>query len=211
MELTKINLQQSDKTYYSAKKEPQLVHLDSYYYLSISGKGDPNGELFMKAIEGIYSIAYGIKFLCKGEDNDFTVPKMECLWWINGGLENQRNFIKAKRNDWNWKILLRMPEVVDSSHYFKAVSNAKQKKPELISILEQVKFELINEGDCVQILHLGSYEEETPNILKMINYIQENGWKITNYHKEIYLTDPRKTATEKLKTILRYQVQTSKP
>jgi hypothetical protein len=150
-------------------------------------------------------VAYGIKFLFKAQDLDFTVPKMEAFWFVEGGAEMQKEFANTPRKQWCWKIMIRMPDFVDSDHFDRAVENAKHKKPE--KEFDKVKFELINEGGCAQILHLGSYEAEAPTIEKIHRFITDNGCEISGYHKEIYLSDPRRTAEEKLKTIIRYSVK----
>ena len=204
MELLKIDLTKSDPTYYKAKSEPQLVELGEHYYLTISGQSSPENDLFLNAMGTIYPVAYGIKFLCKAEDNDFTVPKMECHWFVNGDTAAQKLFDQTPRDEWMWQTKIRMPEFVEHDHFFRAMHNAKAKKPEIN--FDSLKFELIKEGMCAQILHLGSYDEEGPNIEKLHAFIDEQGYKISGYHKEIYLNDPRRVAPEKLKTIIRYQV-----
>ena len=99
-----------------------------------------------------------------------------------------------------------MPDFVEGDHYYRAVQKVKLKNPELLHD-DEVKFELINEGLCVQGLHIGSFYEEEPTIAKIMEFIQENGLQVAGYHHEIYLSDPRKTAEEKLRTILRYAVK----
>lgn len=204
MELLKIDLSKTDP-YYKARPEPEIKDLDTYYFLTVEGQSAPENQKFTMAMTAIYAIAYGIKFLCKAEDNDFTIPKMECIWYIDGGMEVQHQFVNTPRYEWKWKIAIRMPDVVESTHFFRTVQNIRRKKPQLAS-LEKVNFELINEGRCVQMLHHGSYEEEGPTIQKIAAFISEKGMKITGYHKEIYLSDPRKVAPQKLKTIIRYPV-----
>ena len=204
--IEKLDLQKADKNYYKASPTPEIRDLDSYYYLSREGSGKPESEDFNKAIEQTYAVAYKIKFLCKAEDMDFTVPKMEAFWWIAGGLEKQYLFPQTPREDWFWKIVIRMPDFVEADHFYRAVQTVKTKTPELLE-KDEVKYELINEGKCVQILHLGSYSMEEPTIMKMMDYIQECGLKVTGYHHEIYLSDPRKTTEPKLRTILRYGVE----
>lgn len=205
METLKTDLAKTDPTYYKAKLTPEIVELGAYDYLTIGGQSSPEDTQFLNAIEAIYAVAYGIKFLCKAEDNDFTVPKMECHWYIAGGPERQHLFAETPRDQWHWQIKIRMPEMVESGHYFKAIHNAKRKKPELD--LDGVKLEYLQEGTCAQILHLGSYEEELPSIAKVHDLIRKENHQICGYHKEIYLNDPRKTSAEKLKTILRYQIK----
>ncbi|MEQ8472121.1 MAG: GyrI-like domain-containing protein [Marinoscillum sp.] len=205
MEMLKTDLTKTDRTYYSAKKSAEIVELDSYGYLTIRGQSSPEDSRFLSAIETIYTVAYDIKFLCKAEDNDFTVPKMECHWYVSGGLSAQHQFTETPRNLWLWQIKIRMPDMVESDHFFKAIHQSREKKPDLN--FDIVKFEYLKEGVCAQILHLGSYEEEMPSINKIHELLDLEGYEITGYHKEIYLNDPRRVAPEKLKTILRYQIE----
>ena len=201
----KLDLQKADPNYYKATRNPELRDLDTYYFLSVSGKSSPESTEFLNAIELLYAIAYAIKFTSKAEDNDFVVPKMEGYWWIDGGLDVQHNFANTPRDQWNWKIVIRMPDFIEEDHFNRACHKVQLKNPELT--IDNVRFERINEGLAVQCLHLGSYEEEEPTIASMINFINENGLEIDGYHHEIYLSDPRRTPEHKLKTILRYGVR----
>ncbi|MEO9869900.1 GyrI-like domain-containing protein [Ekhidna sp.] len=204
--IEKLDLQKSDPNYYKAGKKPDLRDLDSYYYLTLSGRCDPKSDTFLEAIDKLYAVAYSIKFICKSEDMDFVVPKMEGFWWIDGGLKAQHKFAQTPANEWNWKIIIRMPDFVEGDHYYRAVQKVKAKNPDLLDN-DEVKYELINEGRCVQGLHIGSFYEEELTIAKIMQYIEENGLEVAGYHHEIYLSDPRRTSEEKLKTILRYAVQ----
>lgn len=203
--IEKLDLQKEDPHYYKAKKDPEIRDLDTYYYLTISGKSSPESKEFMNAIEILYAVAYSIKFTCKAEDNDFVVPKMEGFWWIDGGYEAQHKFTQTPKDEWNWKIVIRMPDFVEADHFNRATQKVTLKNPELA--IEKISFERLNEGLSVQILHLGSYDEEEPTIMTMLNFIKENGLEVDGYHHEIYLSDPRRTPKEKLKTILRYAVK----
>jgi len=201
--IEKLDLSKVDKTYYKAKKNPALVDLDSYYYLTVSGKSSPESPEFQDAIEKLYSVAYSIKFICKAEDMDFVMPKMEGYWWIDGGFEAQSKFTQTPRDEWNWRIAIRMPDFVEGDHFYRAIRKleSKGKSP------GRVKYELLHEGLSVQILHIGSYENEEGSILKVLEFIKSNGLEINGYHHEIYLNDPRKTSEDRLKTILRYAVK----
>lgn len=204
--IEKLDLQKADPSYYKASKNPEIVDLDSYYYLSVEGKGHPESEPVWKAIEQLYAVAYSIKFNCKAEDMDLKVPKMEGFWWIDGGLEVQHQFPNTPKEDWNWKFVIRMPDFVEGDHFYRAVQKVKLKNPDLIKN-DEVSFELINEGRCIQILHIGSYDDEESNVMKIIEYANKEALQINGYHHEIYLSDPRKTSENKLKTILRYSVK----
>lgn len=207
--IEKLDLKKEDPNYYSARRKPELRDLDSYYYLSLTGRCDPQSDQFLAAIDKLYAVAYAMKFICKSEDMDFVVPKMEGFWWIDGGLEAQHKFGQTPPDQWNWKIVIRMPDFVEGDHYYRAVQKVKAKNPELLNN-DEVKFELINEGLCVQGLHIGSFYEEEPTIAGIMNFIQENGLEVHGYHHEIYLSDPRRTPEDKLKTILRYAVTKKK-
>lgn len=203
--IQKLDLSKVDKQYYKAQTTPKIVDLDGYFYISISGQSSPDDPKFLRAVEVLYACTYTVKFLLKADDNDFVVPKMEGLWYIAGGPENQKNFVHASRDEWHWKIMIRMPDFVESDHFHRAIESVKQKKPELSNV-DDLKFELINEGTSAQILHHGSYDEEEPTIARLHDFIDEQGMQISGYHHEIYISDPRKTETSKLKTIIRYPI-----
>ena len=200
-----INLQKIDTTYYSAKKTPELVDLDTYYFLTVSGKSSPEAPVFLASLELLYAVAYAVKYTCKAEDLDFVVPKMEGYWWIDGGLEVQHEFSKTPRDQWNWKISIRMPDFVENEHFVRASEKTRLKNPELD--IDRISFERVNEGLSVQCLHQGSYENEEPTILSMMEFIHKNDLVVNGYHHEIYLSDPRRTPEEKLRTILRYALK----
>jgi hypothetical protein len=202
---TKINLQKADLNYYAAGATPEIRDLDTYNYLTIAGEGSPEEPAFNEAIQTIYAVAYGIKFLCKGQDNDFVVPKMECHWFIAGGPEVQHKFPETPMDQWLWKIQMRMPDVVEREHFDQALRKAVIDKG--FSALEKLKFELINEGKCIQVMHIGSWDQEGPSIQKIMDLVAEEGLQITGYHKEIYISEPTRVEEARKKTILRYQVK----
>lgn len=170
-------------------------------YLSIEGKGEPAGKEFVKAVETLYPLAYGIKGLSKKEAKDFVVTKLEGLWWI----ESNKPALKVPRSEWQWKLLIRLPEFVSNQMVESAKTEvAKKKKNPLVN---QISFEKIREGKCVQIMHVGPYATEAETITKIKNFIKDNGLMENGYHHEIYLSDPRKVAPEKMKTILRQPVR----
>ncbi|MEM9339913.1 MAG: GyrI-like domain-containing protein [Bacteroidota bacterium] len=204
--IRKLNIEKADPNYYKVGLLPEIRDLDPYYYLTVSGRCSPSSPEFLLAVQQLYAVGYAIKFFCKEEEMDFVVPKMEGFWWIDGGLEAQHKFTQTPEEEWNWKLVIRMPDFVEGDHYYKAIQKIKTGKPGFLED-EVVKYELINEGRCVQILHIGSYQKEEPSVLKMMDFIQSNGLSISGYHHEIYLSDPRKTDENRLKTILRYAVQ----
>ena len=198
---TKLDMAKAYPEYYKAKNVPQIIDLEPYHYLTIEGRSAPEDPLFHAAIEQAYAVAYGIKFICKAQEMDFVVPKMEAFWWVTGELP----FEETPREEWHWKIIFRMPDFVGDEEFKAAVTAALNKGK--LSANHQLKFEQIHEGKSAQILHKGSYEEERPTLDKLYAHIAEEGLEICGYHHEIYLNDPRRVAEEKLRTILRYAVK----
>jgi hypothetical protein len=195
--LEKLDLQKAAPEYYSAKTTPSIVELKEIGYIAISGKGSPDHDHFLMSVQAIYGVGYKIKSFKKAEGRDFKVAKMEAFWWLDEG----HDFEKTPKEGWNWEILIRMPDYINTEDLGLA-------KKSLITDawIEKVEWHIEPAGKFAQILHLGSYSEETTSINKLLQHVKEKGLKITGQHKEIYLTDPRKTAQEKLKTILRYRI-----
>jgi len=130
-----------------------------------------------------------------------AVPKLEGLWWV----EQDVPALEVPRSQWHWTLLIRMPDFVDQAVVETVQEQvAKKKKNDLI---REVKFERITEGKCVQVMHVGPYATEPETIERLLSYLQENGMEIDGLHHEIYLSDPCKTAPEKMKTIIRYPVR----
>jgi len=201
----KLDLSKTDLAYYKARKTPEIRELLPYNYLTIEGQSAPDNPKFMEAIETLYAVAYSVKFLAKAEDDDFVVPKMEGFWWIAGGAEAQAEFENTPQDQWFWKIMIRMPDFIRQDHFKRAVEIVTFKKtPQNI---DQIQFEEINEGKSAQILHIGSYNDEKLTIEKLHQFIADQNLEITGNHHEIYITDPRRTPEEKLKTIIRYAVR----
>ncbi len=188
--MNKIDLKKTDKPYYTAAKNAQIIELQPAQYISVTGKGDPENEPFQRAIEQVYKTAYGLKRIKKTEDSDFVVPKMECFWWLDVG----HDFVHTPRDLWNWKIRIRMPDIVTKNDF----GNTEKE--------DSVAWESIAASQAIQVLHLGPYEAEQPSVEKILKKAEELKMKIAGHHLEIYISDPRKTPKEKLKTILRYQV-----
>jgi hypothetical protein len=201
MIVTKFNLTKSYPEYYSAAFTPNLVELEPCNYLSIQGNSAPEHSLFVSAIEDIYAMAYQIKFIFKAEEMDFIVPKMEALWWVEGELP----FEEAPKEEWHWNILIRMPDFVGEGE----VKIASEVLIEKAKLQADHKVELVSlhEGKSVQVLHIGGYDEEEESISKIEKFMENEGLQFNGRHHEIYLSDHRKVATEKLRTIIRYAVK----
>ncbi len=198
MILEKLDLTKAYPEYYKATSKPKMVNIEPLNYLSVKGKSSPEDQKFTSAIEELYAMAYTIKFNCKVHDLDFVVPKMEGFWWVEGDL----TFDQTPREEWCWKIVMRMPDFVGDVEYSLACESLRAKN----KAHARVQIEEIHEGLSAQILHVGSYEEEAATLEKLYTYIEQEGFKINGHHHEIYLSDPLKTAPHKLKTILRYAI-----
>ena len=197
------------KELYLPKATPVIIDIPEISFVAIQGKGNPNekdGE-YQKALERLYGIQYTIKMSKKGNHVisgyfDYVVPPLEGLWWFNEG-EN----VSAK-SKYNWISLIRLPEFVNEEVFQWACAEVYRKKG--IDIRD-AKYLKIQEGLCVQCLHIGSYDSEPGTLQRMENFCKENDLLIDlndeRRHHEIYLSDPRKTDVSKLKTVLRIPVK----
>ncbi len=199
--MEKTDLVKQDKEYYSAKKKPEIKEFGELKFLTILGKGKPAGIEFTKAVEALYSLAYGIKNIYKKQEMDFAIPKLEGFWWVN----SEKNALEVPKNEWHWKLLIRMPEFVSVENFEQAKANVIKKKG--IEKIKEILLENITEGQCVQIMHVGSYSTELETINQMKDFMKKNRLVENGVHHEIYLSDPRKTVPEKMKTILRQPVE----
>lgn len=147
--MDKLDLTKKYKDYYSAKTKVEKVNFGKIPYLTILGKGEPAGNEFSEKAGAIYPVAYGVKKICKETIQDFGVPKLEGLWWVN----DKRPALEVPRSEWYWKLLIRMPDFVTEQMAGKAIDEVVKKKTGTAS---EVKFEIIDEGDLVSILHVGS-------------------------------------------------------
>jgi len=188
--------------YYTAKITPEIVEIKEGLFLTIEGKGAPGGDEFQTKVGALYSLAYGIKMLMKKEGKDFTVAKLEGLWWV----DSDKPWYEVPREEWRWKLLIRQPEIVTSEIVENAREEVIKKKLEMVN---EVKFEKMKEGKCVQILHIGPYSTEPESLAKMEKLMEEKNLVKNGLHHEIYLVMayPRKVPNEKLKTILRQPVK----
>lgn len=201
--MDKLELTKMYKTYYKANAEPELVGFGEAPYLTIAGQGDPNGERFAQAAAVLYAAAYGVKALGKAQGTDFTVPKLEGLWWV----ESDQPALEVPRQEWRWKLLIRMPDFITGALAAEAKEKTALKKKELVGDNTRVAYETMAEGLCVQMLHVGPYESEPETAERMHAYMEARGLVQNGLHHEIYLTDPRKTPPSGWKTILRFPVE----
>jgi len=196
------------KDYFSAKTNPAIVEIGPARFLSFAGKGDPSGAAFTQAIQALYSTAFTVKFICKSWKNDFVVSKLEGLWWFDeqqfGHFSMSEAPLKVPRDQWEYRLLIRMPEFVTSEMTEDAIDSVISKKR--MQEAGNVQFFSMTEGKCVQVLHTGPFSEEPKTLQKVSDFVIEKRLARNGLHHEIYLSDFRKTPPEKLRTILREPV-----
>jgi len=186
--------------YKPSAKNVEIVNVSEMNFLMIDGHGDPNNSIeYKEAIEALYGLAYAIKFIIKkGKIGiDYGVMPLEGLWWV----EDMSKFDINHKEDWKWIAMIMQPELVTKEIVAQATEQVKQKKNP--AALSKVRFESYSEGKTAQILHIGPFSEEGPTIQKIHNFITENGSERSGKHHEIYLSDIRKAAPEKWRTIIR--------
>lgn len=198
--MDKLDLKKELREFYTARTERvTAVDVPAGNFLQIDGQGDPNTAAeYAEAMPALYSTAYTIKFTLKNTRGaDFAVMPLEGLWWV----PDMRDFSDQDKGAWLWTMMIRVPDFVTTDD-FETARLAAAKKKELPG-LPKLRFEQYKEGLAAQIMHIGPYSEETENIKKVHDWIAENGYERTGKHHEIYLSDPNRTAPEKLKTIVR--------
>jgi len=198
--MSKIDYKKSLKHLYApSASEIQFVDVPTLNYLSISGKGRPEGEDYQNALHALYPVAYKIKFWMKENMNfDYVVPPLEGLWWA----DDFSDFINGNRDEWKWTMMIMQPECVTNEVVNRGIEIVSSKK-ETPQDLEKVKFQPLKEGRCAQLLYLGPFSEEGPVILRIHDTIEKEGFNLTGKHHEIYLSDMRRVPPEKYRTILR--------
>lgn len=201
--MEKLDFKRKFKFYYRASAQPTLVTLDDLAHITLEGQGEPGGKLFSQRTQMLISVAYAIKKLYKLNKNDFAVPPLEAMWWVDGNIPVEN----VPRSKWNWKLMIRMPEPVPQSKLQLALNEVHVKKKIAKEELKGIRLQQWSQGSAVQVMHIGSYSSEEPAINSIFLYAKENGLVCHGPHHEIYLSDPRKTPPEKLKTIIRYSVK----
>lgn len=198
------------KEFYLPKDKPSIINVPPMNFIAVRGKGDPNrpdGE-YKAAMNLLYGIAFTIKMSKKTDHRiegyfDYVVPPLEGFWWQ----DNTDGIDYSRKSDFHWISLIRLPDFVTKADFDWAVNEASVKKKADYS---KAEFFTYNEGLCVQCMHIGSYDDEPSTIAKMDEFAARNGYKTdisdTRFHHEIYLSDARRTAPEKLKTVIRHPV-----
>lgn len=206
--MQKLDLAKIYTSYYTAKTTPELVEFAKATYLSIRGKGDPSEKPFAARIETLYPVAYTLKFLCKARGKDFVVPKLEGQWWYDERKYPGRDITKAveiPRSEWEYRLLIRLPDFITRNDFDEALAQAIIKKK--LPLAGDVAFFEMEEGRCVQMLHVGPFSTEIESLKVIDAFSRAHNLVRNGLHHEIYLSDFRKTPPEKLRTILRELVK----
>ena len=205
--MDKVDFKKTLDTYKATNHQFRIVDVPKMQYLMIDGHGDPNSSQDMQnAIAALYPVAYKLKFASKQElGKDYTVMPLEGLWWA----KDMSTFTTARdKSQWDFTLMIMQPEWITEEMFGAAVRKVAEKDSPVN--LAKVRLEILEEGKCVQTLHVGSYDDEAEILAKMHSeFIPENNLKMVKKHHEIYFSDFRKVAPEKLRTILRQPVTDS--
>ena len=206
-----FDLKKEYKEFYMPKSKPAIVTVPKANYIAVRGKGNPNEEdgAYQKAISVLYAIAYTLKMSYKTDYKingffEYVVPPLEGFWWQ----EDINGIDYGNKDSFNWISVLRLPDFISRENFDWAVNTAAKKKKLDCSSAE---FLTIDEGLCVQIMHIGLFDDEPESVAKMDAYLSENGYENdlsdTRLHHEIYMSDARKVAPEKWKTVIRHPIK----
>jgi hypothetical protein len=202
--VSKIDFKKTLDSYKSKHHQIQIIDMPKMQYLMIDGHGDPNSsEDFKNAIEALYPVAYKLKFASKIElGKDYVVMPLEGLWWA----EDMSSFTTDRdKSKWDFTLMIMQPDWITKEMFEQAVQKVKEKSPP--AKLNQIRFEVLDEGKCVQTLHIGSFDDEAEILAEIHDkFVPENKLKLSGKHHEIYLSDFRKVSPDKLRTILRQPV-----
>ena len=197
----------ADKALYLPPNQPQTISVPELSFFTIEGHGNPNDDFFTEYVGVLYSLAYAIKMspkqnLAPADYFEYTVYPLEGIWWTDQPIDQK----PLDKNRLSFKLMIRQPTFASKDFADEIIDRTKKKKPH--DLLDKVKFETITEGLCVQMLHLGSYDDEPASFALMEQYAAaQNLRRVSLEHREIYLSDARKVAADKLKTVLRFQVE----
>lgn len=203
-ELVKVDLKKGLDCYRAKRGQFRIVDVPDLQYLMVDGHGDPNtSPAFTEAVEALYPLAYTVKFASKRDlGRDYVVMPLEGLWWS----DDMDSFTAARdKSRWDWTLMIMLPDWIDDGMFAAAADQVRAKgRPARI---DDVRLERLSEGRCVQTLHVGAFDDEAEVLARMHDeFIPGNGLRMTGRHHEIYLSDTRRVAPEKQRTILRQPV-----
>ena len=189
--------------YRASAKKVEIVDVPRMNFLMIDGAGDPNiSREFQEAVEALFGVSYTLKFMIKkGKlEIDYGVLPLEGLWWA----DDMSQFSTKNKENWKWTLMIMQPAYVTAELVSDAIEQVKKKKK--ATAAPGLRFEAFSEGNSAQVMHLGPFSEEGPTIEKLHQFIEEKGFNLSGKHHEIYLSDFRRAAPEKLKTIIRQPI-----
>lgn len=201
--MEKLDLKKSRRELFTAPLNRFVpINVPPVSYLMVDGHGDPNTvPAYKLAVESLYATAYTIKFSCKAKGKDFVVSPLEGLW----SAANPESFTARRKDEWDWTMMIMVPDYVDYEIFLAARIRAREK---LGTLTESLRLEILEEGLCLQALHVGSYDDEGPLLAVLHGEIMPSGgYAFAGRHHEVYLSDPRRTPPEKLKTLIRQPVR----
>lgn len=202
--MDKVDLKREIASYGARRGRFEIVEVPPLRYLAVDGSGDPNtAAAYADAVSTLFPVAYALKFLSKKElGRDYTVMPLEALWWAD---EMDAFTASRDKSRWSWTVLTLLPDWIADEHL--DVARAQVAAKGVAPALDRLRIEELTEGLSVQTLHVGSYDDEAPVLDEMhATFIPAEGLRMTGRHHEIYLNDARRTAPEKLRTILRQPV-----
>lgn len=204
--MVKIDFKKTLRNLYNPPKaEFVVVEVPTLNYLMVDGHGVPGVvAAYQEALEALYAVAYKLKFMSKKTlARDYVVPPLEGLWWAE---DMDHYTVKRDKSKWDWTMMIMTPDWIDDGMLETAVAEVQAKKNP--PALSKLRLESLDEGLAAQIMHFGSYDDESPTLMYLHNeWLPQNGYTENGKHHEIYLSDPRKVAPEKLKTVLRQPIR----
>jgi hypothetical protein len=203
MTATKVDLRATHKQCYTAGREPGLVDVPELPFLAVDGHGDPNTAAgYVHAVEALFAVSYALKFALKRGPHqlDYGVMPLEGLWWV----PDMSRFSVEHKSEWDWTLMIMQPDLVDADLLGAAIEQSTAKKE--LPAARLLRLERYAEGLSAQVMHVGPYSAEEPTVQRLHAFIAELGYDRTGKHHEIYLGDPRRSAPERLRTIIRQPV-----
>lgn len=200
--MEKIDFKKQYKSLFAPKKKPHVIEVPPLQYLMIDGKGAPESQTFQDALGALYSTAYTVKFMLKSAGRtDFVVPPLEALWWA----DDVRAFHENDRDLWQWTMMIMQPDESTPADLARALDQLQEKRKRSPAH-DLLRLATLEERRAVQVMHVGPYDEEGPAIAALHQFAESAGYRLVGKHHEVYLSDPRRTAPERLRTVLRHPV-----
>ena len=206
--MAKLDLKKEYRRLYNPSSENcSIVDVPEMQFLMIDGAGDPNTSVaYAEAIEALYAAAYTLKFISKTtEEVDYVVMPLEGLWWT----PDMAEFSTDDKSAWEWTAMIVQPNHITAAHVAAATDEVRKKKDP--QALDRIRFEPYAEGLAAQILYFGPYADEAPTIERLHQFATDSGYQLRGKHHEIYLSDPRRTAPERLRTVIRQPIEPPHP